>query len=685
LEELLSWRYIKLNEQNERNEIYNEYGEFVPRSARKKIAAMLKAQTDGPEGGFFKLNRRQFLKASALTGAVALAASSGLIYAVGRKESEAVAATSEVAEAEPVLVSAASAALEAGEEVEVANTADALVKLLEAYDIDYIFWLTDDEICPIADKLTPHVMEGRKPHPILALHEFGALAMADGYASASEKVGVTFFGANQGPMNAHGAFFNAYSSYRPIVAISAMNTAAILPMNFQYWVDPGDLVREYTKWTSHFPYPQNMPGTFIHAFATAASHPQGPVLISTSSDVWVKPMPGGTIKIPDVERLGPADAAVPNPETLEEAAELLVNADNPIITVGILGRSDEAVNQLVSLAEFAGLPVIEGSFSLYMGFPWDHPLHIGFSTSPYVNDADLVFTIEGSPPRAPETAKLIQLDVDPVKSQTHSFYQPHGEVDVRMLGEPSATIPALMEAMEDKIGPPGQWKKKVEERKEKWQQVHDQQRAEWKAEVEGHMGDKPISEWQLAYEVNQIMDDDTILYNWSIFSILRRDVVEHVIQTNKPKSWIRGSGGGHLGQSLYGAIGVACARPNRKVITCCGDLEWHMGHGFAALWTAAHHNIPILYIVVNNHLMSTTKDGQIRLQGEGYENDFWWAHEIRPPKTDFSQQANALGIWGECVKEPHHLGPALSYAMDWVQANSLPAIVDVWTEPMVEV
>lgn len=692
-----------MKEQNQRIKTYEVDPETAlqvpPMSRRKKIEAMFKPQVDVIKSKFnHPVNRRQFLKASAITGGVALAASSGLIALTRDRRVEAVtgpmdagtesdfllgsAGSSAGAEPVTVLADAETTALAAGEKVPVKNCADALLKLLEAYGYDYVFWLTDDEITPVADKLTPYIMEGKAPHPVITLHEFGAFAAADGYAAASEKTGVVIFGANQGPMNAHGAFFNAYCGGRPIVAIGAHNPATTLPYNIQYWSDPGDLVREYTKWTSHFPYAQNLPPTLIHAFAVAGSHPMGPVLITTSQDVWLQPMPGGVVTVPDVGKLGPAQDTVPDSDTLEQAAELLVEADNPVI-VADLGRSDQAVEQLIGLAELLSIPVVEKMS--FTSFPWDHPLHIGFSEAPYLADADVVFVIEAGIPIVPETTKVIQLDVDPVKSHALAFLGGQlREADIRMEGEPSATIPALMETIMTNYSKRwGRLKRKIDDRAERWRNVHNQQRAEWSSLVEEHFNDKPISVWRAAYEIDQVMDDDTIFYGMLTFSSLFRNIWRRVFHTNKPKSWISASGGGHLGQALYGAVGIAAARPDRKVICGVGDLEFHMGNGLSALWCAAHHNLPVLYIVENNHLMSTTKNGQVSLQGEGYQNDFWWAHEIVDPMIDLSQTAKTIGVYGECVKEPGDLGPALQRAMNWVSANSQPAIVDVWTQPLI--
>lgn len=651
---------------------------FVPRSAREKIEARLKAQTESPKGGFKQLaiDRRQFLKGSAIMGGVALAASGGIISLSGRKESEAMAAAS-VPEAFPQLESAA---VVAGEKIEVANCAEAVIKILEAYGVDYIFWLTDDEISRIGDKLTTYVIEGKKPRPILALHEYGAMAMADGYAAASGKVGVCMYGANQGPMNSHGAIYNAYRGQKPVVIISALNRSTSLPYSGQYWVDPGDLVREYTKWTSHFPYPMNLTATLVHAFAVANTHPKGPVLISTAADVFANPMPDGIVKIPDVKRLTPPTPSVPSAETLETVADLLVHAENPIIVAGgYFGASEEAVTQLVGLAELLGAGVIE-SRRYITTFPWDHPLHIGFSTRP-TKEADVVFVIEAGAPSVSATTKVIVLSVDPVMSHALAFGGRLRDTDVRMEGEPSATIPALMEViMGNSVNSWAKFKETTAARAESWKKVHDEQRAEWKAKVEAERGKKPISVWQYSEEINKVMGDDTIVFGWSFNS---RGTGATVLQTNEPRSFIYTLGGSHLGQSMYGAIGAACARPDKKIICCSGDLEWHMGHGFAALWTAAHENLPILFIIENNHLMATTKSGQMRNKGEGVTTGNWWAQEIFPPMSDYSQQAKGYGIHGACVKEPGDLGPALRTAMDWAQANKQPALVDVWTKALV--
>lgn len=640
----------------------------LPRSARARVEATVKAETESV-AGLSKLNRRDFLKASAIAGSLALMASNGLIHP------ETAAAASQVAGYKYV----PAPAYVPGDVVKVANGADAMVKLLENYDTQYLFWGTDDEIAPIADKLTPSVIAGKGIRPIMGLNEFAAVAMAHGYAATSEKTAIAMYGACQGPMNSHGALYNAYMSRAPIVVIAALNSNDGLPYCGQYWIDPGDLVREYTKWTNHFPNADNIPAEFVHAYAVAGTHPQGPVLISTFYNTWLDQMANGSITLPNPAKLSGPLPSVPAPAILKQVADLLANAKNPIIIAGDSGRKNEAFNQTVKLAELLGAGVVE-THGAFTGFPWNHPLHIGFSSTNYVKEADVVFTLEASAPSVPATAKLVMLDVDPVKSHALSSANRLRETDVRLVGETADTLAALIAT----IGTPSDaLKTAAAARTTKWQAEHDKLRADWKATTAKHLNDNPISEWRLVDEVNKLMNDKTIVFGWTYHS--RSRVLYPGLQTNWPKSYIYTLGGSHLGQTLYAALGAQVAAPDKQVIAVSGDLEWHMGHGAAAMWSATHHNLPIVYVIVNNHEMSQTKAGQIGTKGEGVKLNNWWAQEIFPPMSDYSQIAKAYGVYGELVKDPNEVGPALKRAIDAAQKNKQPALVDVWTASIVNV
>jgi acetolactate synthase I/II/III large subunit len=464
----------------------------------------------------------------------------------------------------------------------------------------------------------------------------------------------------------------------PIVVIAALNADTTLPYSAQYWIDPGDLVREYTKWTNHFPLANHIPAEMIHAFATAEAHPQGPVLISTFANTWLDELTNGQITLPNPTKLAAGRPSVPTTESLSEVAALLVNARNPIIVAGDSGRRDAAFNETVKLAELVGAGVVE-THAAFTSFPWNHPLHIGFSTDP-IKDADVVFTLEAGAPAVPAACKLVSLDVDPIRSHALASSGRLRETDVRLLGETSDTLSALIKT----IGTPSAGlETAAAARTAKWRDYGARLRAEWRATAARHLNDSPISEWRLADEINKIMSDKTLLFGWSYHS--RSRVVYPGIATNYPKSYIYTLGGSHLGQTLYGAIGAACARPDKQVIAVCGDLEWHMGHGAAALWSAAHHSIPVLYIVVNNHEMSTTKVGQMQQKGEGAQLNNWWAQELTQPMADYSTHAKGLGIYGECVKEPDQAGPALKRALDAIASDKKPAILDVWAPSIVNV
>ena len=153
-----------------------------------------------------------------------------------------------------------------------------------------------------------------------------------------------------------------------------------------------------------------------------------------------------------------------------------------------------------------------------------------------------------------------------------------------------------------------------------------------------------------------------------------------------PGSFIDVLGGaGLLSQAPFASIGVAVACPDKKVISINGDGAFLWGHGDKALWLASRLSIPVLYIIENNHCLTTTKAGQMQLNLKGESMKNYWAQDLTKPMTDFAQMAKTFDVWAKRVEDPSDYLPTLKEALDVITKERKPALVDVWTKPVVGV
>jgi len=624
-----------------------------------------------------KLTKRDFLKASALIGVMALAGGGGLLRVnlMSSMKSESEESYSQSSEQ----VAPLSISLKGAREVSVANAGDAVIKLLKAYGVKHIFCSVDDEINTMLDSLT-----GDKDiKHILILHEYGAVAAADGYAAASNKVGVALIGGFVGA-NAHDAVINAYLDYRPVLIIGAcLGPEYPIYGGGQIQTEPQAIFDPWTKWNWQVVDNDNLVKVLLNGLMICQTPPKGPVFINFYQNLTREKI--GTIKIPSVDRMQPPSPPMPSSDVLKQVAKLLVDAESPLIVTTRLGRNKEAVPKLVELAETLAIPVIEG-YTGFKNFPWHHPLHLGCDPAPYLKDTDVLFVIDSTVPAGvPETAKVIVLSEDPVRSfqWVASGIPGHmnREADIRMIADSNVAIPALLDVIKDMIS--YKWDKlmKYRDRYEEIKEEHDRQRKEWKDEAEKHLGEKPISAWQFYYELNKVIDKDTIISNAALMSFFK--IGWKLLELDEPGSYICTLGGaGCLVPGPFAAIGIKEACPDKKVIQIVGDGGWQWGHGDKALWTASHHGIPVLYVIDNNHCLLTTKIGQMKLKGKGYETKNYWAHDLVKPMLDFTYMAKGADVWAKKVEDPDDLEPTLREALKVVTEEKRPALVDVWTKPI---
>ena len=217
------------------------------------------------------------------------------------------------------------------------------------------------------------------------------------------------------------------------------------------------MLREYVKWDYELRQPVQLEAVVDRALELAMAEPRGPVYLTLPREVLAQPL--GELTISSPARRQVESRRFPDPARIEEAAERLAAARNPLIVTAELGRARAAVDGLVALADAGAFPVLESS-PAYVNFPADHPCHAGwvFGSQDYpgMAEADVVLVIDCDVPwfpsrsRPADDATVIQLAVDPFYSRYPMRSYP---CDIPLAAEPAVALPLLTEAVRRRVDP----------------------------------------------------------------------------------------------------------------------------------------------------------------------------------------------------------------------------------------
>ena len=258
------------------------------------------------------------------------------------------------------------------------------------------------------------------------------------------------------------------------------------------------------------------------------------------------------------EPLAPATKMQADPTALEQAADLLIAAENPLIVTKYLGRNVEAVPMLVELAESLSIPVVQQLS--YVNFPTDHPLYVGFQATKYSKNADVLFFIDTDVPWEPPTrsalragVKIIHLERDPLFTGIPGWGFP---ADLPITGCSEIALPALNALIRAKITAGAASKEKLEQRRKTVEAEHRAMMRELEGSIEAAKNQTPINPIWLSHCIGQAMDENTVIANETITSKLAE-----VIPLNRPGSMFNTPLAGHLGWGLGAAIGIKLGAP----------------------------------------------------------------------------------------------------------------------------
>ncbi|MBI2229024.1 MAG: thiamine pyrophosphate-requiring protein [Deltaproteobacteria bacterium] len=567
--------------------------------------------------------------------------------------------------------------------IPVSTGAEAFLEQVRALGVvRYMFANTGTDHGPIIEALAKSGGEDpRGIRPIVVPHEMAAVSMAHGYYNVTHKPQMVLVHTLPGTANALGGILNANSSNVPLFLVAGrtpITEGELRGGKSQniHWRqesrDQGNVVREFVKWDYEVRTNQNLAAVVSRAYKIAMSEPRGPVYLTLPREWLCEALESTQLSSGALE---PASKTQANQASLEKAAELLIDAESPLIATKYLGRNPEAVDHLVELAELLSIPVVQQLN--HVNFPTDHPLYVGSQTTKYAKNADLLFFIDIDVPWEPPSrsflrdgAKIIHLERDPLFTAIPGWGFP---ADLPLTGCSEVTLPVLNSIIKAKLAAGTGSKSRFEERRKRIQSEHDAMIREIAAGIESAKKEKPINPIWLSKCIGDLMDDKTIIANETITSKFAE-----VITLNRPGSLFSTPLAGHLGWGLGAAIGMKLGAPDATVIAAEGDGSYMFGAPTACHFTAQKYGIPFLTVVYNNQVWNASVNAARGLYPEGVA-----AKTRNFPGTDLSPSpqfeltAQACGAYAERVEEPDEVPRALERALKAVKQERRQALLNV--------
>jgi len=549
------------------------------------------------------------------------------------------------------------------------RAADAIIHALEKEGVEYIAGFQGGGLNP----LWPSLRESKTIKVFAARNERLGVEIADGYARATGKVGVAMTGTGPGATNTLTGIAGAFADNIPVLLLMGQVPLSQLGKEVQQEVS-ADIYNTLVKWRGTMAKVEDIPSIMRRAFTDLRYGSPGPVVLEMPNDVLMTEVPDGSL---EYEPVGPGHRAAPDGDAVAKAADLLVNAKNPVLNLGGGVLSAEAWDEAKELAELLSMPVATTLVAKGV-FPENHPLAMGMGCYPrsryasgaamHMNrKADVVLAVgnsyrlpngtDGRP--IPEEVSLIHVNAD--EADLNKQYQ----ADVPILADAKLALRSILDAVKERVGPgKGGLKEEVVA---EIKQAKDKQAAEWADIVNDTSA--PTTGYRVVHELAKIIDPDkTIALHDAGGS---RGYMSPFWEATKPRSYVGMGGMAAMGWSLGGAIGAKLGRPDDLVVHMLGDASFGMVG--MELETAVRMGISTLTIVVNNE---GTGGGLMGMNGPSGPPP-----DMAKLTGNWSKVAEGLGAWTERVEDPLDVGPALQRAITATE-NGQAALLEIMIKPM---
>lgn len=540
--------------------------------------------------------------------------------------------------------------------------AEAVVRSLELLGVTDVFGLPGGAILPVYDPL----MDASELRHILVRHEQGAGHAAEGYASASGKVGVCIATSGPGATNLVTAIADAYMDSVPMLAITGQVFSTLMGTDAFQEADIVGITMPITKHSFLVKDASEIPGAIAAAYEIAGTGRPGPVLVDITKDAQQATAP--FVWPPKIDLPGYRPVTKAHGKQIQAAATLLAEAKKPVLYVGGGVIRGKASAELLELAVSTGAPVVT-TLMARGAFPDSHPQHLGMpgmhGTVPAVlalQEADLLVSlgarfddrVTGKAALFAPNAKVVHVDIDPAEISKIRT------ADVPIVGDVRDVLTDLDAAFR---GATAGTKPDIDE----WWSYLDGLRTEFP------LGYAPTTDGLLApqYVIQRIGE---LTGPEGIFA---SGVGQHqmwaaqFIKYERPNAWLNSGGAGTMGYSVPAAMGAKVAQPERPVWAIDGDGCFQMTN--QELATCTINNIPIKVAIINNSSLGMVRQWQtLFYDGRHSNTDLNTGHgTIRIP--DFVKLAEAYGCLAIRVEKEEEVDAAIQLALE---TNDRPVVID---------
>ena len=537
---------------------------------------------------------------------------------------------------------------------------DAIAKVLKAEGVEYLFAYPVNHIIEAAAKLDIR--------PIIVRQERIGLHMADAMSrmTSGEKIGVFCMQSGPGSENAFGGVAQAYGDSAPIVVLPggySRNLTQIQP-NFNSALN----YRHVTKSCEQVTLPEAVPEAMRRAFTQVRNGRPRPALVEFPSDLFNEDIPDSfdPTPVPTV-RYGPDSASI------EAAAEVLLDAECPVIYAGQGVHYAQAWDSLKELAELLAAPVTT-SLGGKSAFPEDHPLALGSGgraipkpVHHYLQKADLIFGIGCSFTRTafgvriPEGKRVIHATLDPADINKDV------PVESALVGDAGLILEGLVAAVRERSS--GASEERTAAVTEEIGAVKSEWLEEWKPKLTSD--EVPMTPYRVIWDLLRTVDVKNTIITHDAGS--PRDQMSPFWQSVAPLTYIGWGKTTQLGYGLGLAMGAKLARPDHLCVNVWGDAA--IGFTGMDFETAVRERIPILSVLFNNFSMA------IEIPIMPVSTEKFRSTDI---SGHYADMAKAFGGYGERVETPDQIIPAIQRGIQKTQ-EGVPALLEFITAKEIQI
>jgi thiamine pyrophosphate-dependent acetolactate synthase large subunit-like protein len=529
------------------------------------------------------------------------------------------------------------------------NGGKLFVEQLKSAGVKYIFFNPSTGDHPIFDALVdvPEITL------IKGIQEGAVTAMADGYSRASGLTGVVVV-ANIGLPNAMTQMVNTWKDQIPmLVAVASIDQDALGRDQFQE-TDHHELMTEpITKWFWQAQSAAAMAETTRRGLKFASTPPCGPVFLSLPTNTLAE---HAKAQVWERSKFDVPMRIRPDKDDIETVARMLIEANNPLVSIGDEITWCRGDKELLELAELLGLPISGQTGSLgYWSkpFPTRHPLFIGpvLRTMRYPGKPDVLLNLGN---RFGELAspgtKLISIRLDPTSLARQA------PVDLAIVADLRLAIADLNAAIRSMATAP-RLKDIADQRSARTHAYSAQMADERQAIARGLADTTPVSMERLGLELEASLDRDTCY----VADVDSGKTMDPLMAFGGDDKQYFGTGPNVLGWGMAAAFGVKLARPDVPVVSVVGDGSF-LFSGPQPLWSMARYRAPVTVMVLNNKSYNNERNRIWNSAGRQFETARDMTCYNGDPDVDFAKAANAFGVEGETVTEPGTLKDALNRA-----------------------